>query len=126
MWITPGGAVEQGESVEACLRRELEEETGLQEVRIGPLIWTRAHNFEWNGRTVDQNEEYHLVDTTLFKPTMERNPASGERSAFRGFRWWSIGEITDSTELFAPRRLAELLDTLVRLGPPEVPVDVGI
>ena len=36
-WSLPGGAVEVGETLEACLIREMREETGL-EVRVGPVI----------------------------------------------------------------------------------------
>ncbi len=36
-WSLPGGAVEVGETLEACLTREMLEETGL-EVRVGPVI----------------------------------------------------------------------------------------
>jgi 8-oxo-dGTP diphosphatase len=36
-WSLPGGAVEVGETLEACLAREMLEETGL-EVRVGPVI----------------------------------------------------------------------------------------
>ncbi len=126
IWITPGGEIERGESVEACLCREIEEETGLQDVKAGPLICTRNHTFEWNGRTINQHEEYYLVETKLFEPSMENNPAAGESLAFRGFRWWSVEEIRNSSELFAPRRIAELLDALVRVGVPEEPFDIGI
>ena len=36
-WSLPGGAVEVGETLEACLVREMREETGL-EVGVGPVI----------------------------------------------------------------------------------------
>jgi ADP-ribose pyrophosphatase YjhB (NUDIX family) len=36
-WSLPGGAVEVGETLEACLAREMLEETGLA-VRVGPVI----------------------------------------------------------------------------------------
>ena len=36
-WSLPGGAVDVGETLEACIRRELREETGL-DVEVGPVI----------------------------------------------------------------------------------------
>ena len=38
-WITPGGGREEGEDDEQTLRRELEEEVGLVEFELGPLLW---------------------------------------------------------------------------------------
>ena len=38
-WITPGGGREQGEVDEETLRRELEEEVGLVDFDLGPLLW---------------------------------------------------------------------------------------
>jgi 8-oxo-dGTP diphosphatase len=36
-WSLPGGAVEVGETLEACVVREMQEETGL-DVEVGPVI----------------------------------------------------------------------------------------
>ncbi|HTO39702.1 MAG TPA: NUDIX domain-containing protein, partial [Rhizomicrobium sp.] len=38
-WATVGGAIEEGESVEQGALREIEEETGLTDVRLGPVVW---------------------------------------------------------------------------------------
>lgn len=39
-WSLPGGGQEPGEELEACCRREVQEETGL-DVAIGPEIWVK-------------------------------------------------------------------------------------
>src|SRR5437764_6245445 len=38
-WFTSGGGRDQGETDEQTLRRELEEEVGLLEFELGPLLW---------------------------------------------------------------------------------------
>jgi double-stranded uracil-DNA glycosylase len=38
-WVTPGGGREPGESDEETVRRELQEEVGLLDFGLGPLVW---------------------------------------------------------------------------------------
>jgi len=37
-WVLPGGAIKEGETVAACARREMREETGL-EITLGKLVY---------------------------------------------------------------------------------------
>ena len=126
VWITPGGGLEPGESDEEALRREVAEETGASDFLLGPPVWTRKHEFSWNGRSYSQNEIYYLVQADYFNPVMDVEAAPGEASAFREFHWWSIDAIARSDEKFAPRNLHCLLESISTNGPPDEPVSVGI
>jgi 8-oxo-dGTP pyrophosphatase MutT (NUDIX family) len=126
VWFAPGGGFRPGESVEDCLLRELREETGLEHADVGPLIWRRHHDFTWEGHQVSQDEEFYLVPVEAFDPVMVDNPSPSEAEAFLRFGWWTSRQIAASGAVFAPSTLAVLLESLVRDGPPAVPVDVGV
>ncbi len=54
-WVVPGGTVELGESLEAAVVREVQEETGIT---VRPLeVVTVFDRIEWEGREV----RYHYV-----------------------------------------------------------------
>ena len=123
-WCAPGGGIEPGESDEDAARRELAEEVGLTSCDLGPWIWVRRHFFTFRGEPFDQRERYVLVRTTRFEPTPA--PDRPVEHPLADMRWWSLEELRISDEVFAPRRLSALLETLLRDGPPTEPVDVGV
>ena len=125
LWITPGGGLKPDESDEEGLRREIAEETGAMNFCLGPPVWTRKHEFSWNGRSYSQNEVYYLVQADQFDPVMDVEAAPDEAAAFHEFHWWSIDAIAKSEEKFAPRNLHCLLESIAKNGPPDKPVAVG-
>jgi len=68
-WSLPGGGLELGESLEACLRREMKEETGL-EITVGKLLYVCD-------RLLDEDHTVHmtfLVHRTLGQLTVGQEP----------------------------------------------------
>ena len=55
-WSLPGGAVDVGETLQACVIREMREETGL-EVEVGPVIEV----FDRIMHDADNRVQYHYV-----------------------------------------------------------------
>jgi 8-oxo-dGTP pyrophosphatase MutT (NUDIX family) len=127
LWATPGGGIEDGESDEDAIRRELSEELGLGAVELGPVVWTREHvapfvSGLWDG----QAERYYLVRTDAFEPAPRLTWAELNAEHVTATRWWTLPELEASQELFAPRRLDALLRALLEGGAPAEPVDVGV
>ncbi len=123
-WFTPGGGVEGTETREEAALRELEEETGITDVELGPVLWRRRCSFPFAGRRWDQDEWYYLARTP---DTHRAAPVAAgltelERRSVAGARWWTCGELTRTHETVYPTRLAELLRTLLDEGPPARPV----
>ncbi|QDY79248.1 NUDIX domain-containing protein [Streptomyces qinzhouensis] len=120
-WFTPGGGLESGETHEQAALRELAEETGITEVRLGPVIWRRHCSFPFDGRRWDQDEWYYLARTEQIAPG-PRGLTALERRSVTGLRWWTSAELSAAHETVYPTRLAELLRTLLDEGPPRTPV----
>ncbi len=51
-WDLPKGKLDEGESIEACAVREVEEETGLTSLELGNKIGITYHTYQENNITI--------------------------------------------------------------------------
>lgn len=111
-WLTPGGAIEDGESTKQAALRELFEETGL---RVSPEILGDPI-FELSGKWVWADGNFHTFTDTIYELKTsnfdldQSNWTADERRDVLEFRWWKPQELKSNPFQVSPPNLLELLE----------------
>ena len=111
-WLTPGGAIDAGESTLEAAVRELREETGMviDSKVLGEPVLVASGRWDWA-----DGLNYHTYTDTIYElkvQSFEPDTSGFTQDELRDileYRWWTIEEIMKSQETLAPHELKDWL-----------------
>ena len=123
-WLTPGGAIDPGETPAQAAVRELAEETGHMPPATGIGLAVAVDSGEWqdaSGTTITTTNWYFFARAGTSRIDLSGQDDS-ERRDLLDHRWWSVTDLRATRDLVFPVGLADLLRRLLAGEKPQDPV----
>lgn len=110
-WSVPGGGLEEGETFESALQREMLEELGLEISELGIHVATFEGLTQWGGRWYDNHSRFFLLRIASQEFSFS-GQTDLEQEVVKGYRWWSYEEIKNSSDLFLPQAIVPVFGAI--------------
>jgi ADP-ribose pyrophosphatase YjhB (NUDIX family) len=111
-WSTPGGGLNPGESYAEGAARELAEETGWTDVRLGHQIFKQEIVMGYGREIVRQRERFFLALVTTRCREVVDVDGMHHADGIAAWRWWTLPEIDASSEVIWPASLTTVIRDL--------------
>lgn len=96
-WDMPKGKLDDGESIEECALREVEEETGLHSLRLGKKLQITYHTYAIGSQMVIKPSHWYLMNFIG-----EEAPIPQTEEDITEIRWVNKAEASSLVELMFP------------------------
>lgn len=115
IWITPGGGIEESESLLEGAVREVHEETGLM-IALAPEagpVYVEKSLFTIAGVWYDQTNHYFFARVPSGVVIEPAGHTEIERLVVLGHHWWDLDELDASEVLREPAAIVEIVRTAI-------------
>lgn len=119
-WTLAGGGREPGETIEQTAIREIREETGIADVRLGPVVWYGEDGHR-SGDWKILFKEHFIVAFAPHETLDQSGWTDHEQREILEMRWWTIEDLRATDDVIYPPGLA---DNLLPVLDGRYPIDI--